>query len=166
MSKTQQFGRSWQTVETRYLKAPLRKALLDSRPLDNDGNSFCMPQAARSSCPTFSTTPLVFDSKRHTRLATPEKLNIQIFLRQCADDQEIEISQHCCTTSHHTLDDYEKTSGNYSTKLRTSTSSVKARKIANLISARTIARSDGWIAYRSIYFLSMSYRLPSNSFTR
>jgi hypothetical protein len=30
----------------------------------------------------------------------------------------------------------------------------------------SIKRSDGWIAYRSIYLASMSYSLPTTSFTR
>jgi hypothetical protein len=38
--------------------------------------------------------------------------------------------------------------------------------MANLISAQSIARFDGWTAYRSIYLPSMSYSLPNTSFTR
>jgi hypothetical protein len=48
-----------------------------------------------------------FDSEGHARLATPEELNIQISLRQSANDQEIDITQRCCTTSHRTLGVHE-----------------------------------------------------------
>jgi hypothetical protein len=44
----------------------------------------------------------VFDSEGQARLATPEELNIQISLRQSADDQDMYITQRCCTTSWRT----------------------------------------------------------------
>jgi hypothetical protein len=41
-----------------------------------------------------------------------------------------------------------------------------SKKMAHLISAQLIARSEAWLAHRSIYLPSMSYSLPSSSFTR
>jgi hypothetical protein len=38
--------------------------------------------------------------------------------------------------------------------------------MAQLISAQSTKRSDGWLAYRSIYLASMSYSLPTTGFTR
>jgi hypothetical protein len=38
--------------------------------------------------------------------------------------------------------------------------------MAHLISAQLIARHEAWLAHRSIYLPSMSYSLPSTSFTR
>jgi hypothetical protein len=45
----------------------------------------------------------VFDSEGYARLVTPEELDIQISLRQSADDQEIDITQRSCTTFHRAL---------------------------------------------------------------
>jgi hypothetical protein len=54
----------------------------------------------------------------------------------------------------------------YPGKCLTLTPSEKGTIMALLISAQLIARSEGWLAYRSIYLPSMSYSLPSTSFTR
>jgi hypothetical protein len=97
----------------------------------------------------------VFDSEGQARLATPEELNIQISLRQSADNQDIDITQRCCTTSHCTLGVHENPSGNLQTECDHFVS--KGKKMAHLISAELIARSEGWLAYRSIYLPSMSW---------
>jgi hypothetical protein len=106
----------------------------------------------------------VFDSEGQARFAIPEELNIQISLRKSADDQDIDITQRCCTTSHRTLGVHENPSGSLQTECKHLVS--KGKKMAHLISAQLIARSQGWLAYRSIYLPSMSYSLPSTSFTR
>jgi hypothetical protein len=106
----------------------------------------------------------VFDSEGHARLATPEELYIQISLRHSADDQEIGITQRCCTTSHRTLGVHKNPAGNYQTEHKHLLS--KGQNMAQLISAQSIKRSDGWLAFRSIYLASMSYSLPTTSFTR
>jgi hypothetical protein len=82
----------------------------------------------------------VFDYEGHTRLATPEELNIQISLRQSADDKKLSVVARQLITHLASMKKDQAT-----TKPRKSTSSAKARKIANLISAQTIARSDGWM---------------------
>jgi hypothetical protein len=106
----------------------------------------------------------VFDSEGHARLATPEELNIQISLRQSADDQEIDIKQRCFTTSHRTLGVHENPAGNYQTEYKHLLS--KGQNMAQLLSAQLITRSDAWTAYRSIYLPSISYGLPSTSFNQ
>jgi hypothetical protein len=47
----------------------------------------------------------VFDSKGCARLATPNKMDIRIFIQQSADDHEIGIARRCCQESHRTLMD-------------------------------------------------------------
>jgi hypothetical protein len=106
----------------------------------------------------------VFDSEGRARLATPEELNITISLRQSVDDQDVEITQRCCTTSHRTLGVHENPSGNSRTEYEHLL--AKGKNMAHMISAQLIARPEGWIAYRSIYLSSMGYSLPSTSFTR
>ena len=59
---------------------------------------------------------------------------------------------------------HENPSGNLQTEHEHLVS--KGKKLAHLISAQLIARSEAWVAYRSIYCPSMTYSLPSTSFTR
>jgi hypothetical protein len=75
----------------------------------------------------------VFDSEGQARLATPEELSIQISLRQSADDQDIDITQRCCTTSYRTLGVHENPSDNLQTECEHLVS--KDKKMAHLISA-------------------------------
>jgi hypothetical protein len=106
----------------------------------------------------------VFDSEGHARLAIPEVLTIQISLRQSADDQAVDITQRSCTTSHRTLGVHENHAGNYQTEYAHLVN--KGQKMAYLISAQSITRSDAWTAYRSIYLPSMNYSIPTTRFSR
>jgi hypothetical protein len=67
------------------------------------------------------------------------------------------------TRAVRTLGVHENPSGNLQTECEHLVS--EGKKMAHLISAQLIARSEGWSAYRSIYLPSMSYSLPSTSLT-
>jgi hypothetical protein len=69
----------------------------------------------------------VFDSDGHVRLATPEEVNIQVSLRQSADDQDIDIAFNDVTRHLAVRLDYMRTH-RAMIKVSTSTSSApKAR---------------------------------------
>jgi hypothetical protein len=89
---------------------------------------------------------------------------IQITLRQSTDEQEVTITQRCCTASRRTLGVHENPSSNLQTEFEHLLS--KGKKMSHLISAQFITRTEAWTAYRSIYLLSMSYSFPRTSFNR
>jgi hypothetical protein len=58
----------------------------------------------------------VFDSEGYAGLATPEELDIQISLRQSADDQESDIPQRSYTISQGTPGVHESSASDYKTE--------------------------------------------------
>jgi hypothetical protein len=77
-------------------------------------------------------------------------------------------NRHCLALLHGislpTLGVHENPSGDNQTEYKHLVSG--SQKNRNLISAQSMARSGGWIAYRSFYLPSVSYSLPSTSFSR
>ena len=105
-----------------------------------------------------------FDAEGRARLATPDEMDLQISIRQSADNTEIDITQRCCQTSHKTLGVHENPAGIYTTEYQHLIS--KSLNMAQRVSAQSITRSEAWTAYRSIYLPSIQYSLSSSSFTR
>jgi hypothetical protein len=99
----------------------------------------------------------LLDSKGCARLATPGELDIQISIRHCTALLP-GMSLHNYGSREPIADIYET---EYYTHLLT-----KGQKVAQLISAQSITRSEAWIAYQSIFLPSLRYSLSSTSFTR
>ena len=108
---------------------------------------------------------LEFDKEGKARLAALPELQQynNIVLRQSETQNNETITHRDCHNSHKTLGVMEDLSGNNAgerERLQT-----KASKMAQLISAGSLTRSDASVLYRSVYLGSMGYSLPVTTFT-
>lgn len=113
---------------------------------------------------TTRTIQVLVDSEGCARLTTPEELDIQISLRQSADDQDINITQRSCTKSHRKLAVHENSAGSYKTEY--TSCQQRLEDGATVLKAQSISRFEARTAYRSIYHPGMRYSLPATSSDR